>query len=168
MLRQAPAPLWGGSNDTRYEREIAVSVLKNKRGLSQLEFYHNARELRKELTKLLVREFGLKKDNDTLAWVIEQFRNNITALLRDIMWNITAANTIYPVSREELETRRYYQNKAIIACEELFQELQYCNDVLPVKVSLFIPYIDRIQTEIRLLKGWRKSNTQLAKRLGCN
>ncbi|GHT54124.1 hypothetical protein FACS1894106_5340 [Spirochaetia bacterium] len=29
-----------------------MSVLKSKRGLSKLEFYHNARKMRKELTLL--------------------------------------------------------------------------------------------------------------------
>jgi hypothetical protein len=38
-----------------------MSVLKSRRGLSKLEFYHNARKLRKELTGLLLRDFGVHK-----------------------------------------------------------------------------------------------------------
>mgnify|MGYP004570763645 CR=1 FL=1 len=37
-----------------------MSVLKNKRAVSNLEFYHNAIELRKEITMLLLRDFGVK------------------------------------------------------------------------------------------------------------
>jgi hypothetical protein len=33
-----------------------MSVLKNKRGLSKLEFYHNARRMRKEITMLTLRD----------------------------------------------------------------------------------------------------------------
>ncbi|GHT83748.1 hypothetical protein FACS1894137_05730 [Spirochaetia bacterium] len=36
-----------------------MSVLKSKRGLSKLEFYHNARKMRKELTLLTLRDFGI-------------------------------------------------------------------------------------------------------------
>jgi hypothetical protein len=82
------------------------------------------------------------------------------------MWNLTAANTIYPTTLEELAERRRYQNLAIINCERLFQEFQYCGDILPVHVAKFMPYVDRVQYEIRLLKGWRKSNSIIAKRLG--
>ena len=37
-----------------------MSVLKNKRNLSDLEFYRNAIVLRRDLTILLLRNFGIK------------------------------------------------------------------------------------------------------------
>ena len=37
-----------------------MSVLKNKRGLSKLEFYHTARKLREDITNLLLRDFGVR------------------------------------------------------------------------------------------------------------
>lgn len=37
-----------------------MSVLKNKRSLSNLEYYHNAITLRKDITFLLLRDFGVK------------------------------------------------------------------------------------------------------------
>lgn len=37
-----------------------MSVLKNKRSVSSLEFYHNAITLRREITMLLLRDFGIK------------------------------------------------------------------------------------------------------------
>ena len=37
-----------------------MSVIKNKRSLSELEFFHNAIKLRKEMTDLLLRDFGVK------------------------------------------------------------------------------------------------------------
>jgi hypothetical protein len=77
------------------------------------------------------------------------------------MMNITAANTIYPVNDLEVQTRRQYQTAAIITCEQLLQEILYCEDVLPIKVSKFVPYIERIEFEISLLKGWRKANIQI-------
>jgi hypothetical protein len=149
-------------------------VLKKKRGLSKLEFYHNARKMRKELTMLVLRDFGIhsrgaKFKSDTGSQqpegfydeLLEDFCQNIRHLLRNLMMNITAANTIYPVNDLEIQTRRQYQTAAIINCEQLLQEILYCEDVLPVKVSKFVPYIEQVEFEISLLKGWRKANKKI-------
>jgi hypothetical protein len=37
----------------------------------------------------------------------------------------------------------------------------YCEDVIPVKASRFMPYIEQIEFEIKLLKGWRKANNKI-------
>ena len=93
-----------------------MSVLKSKRGLSKMEFYHNARKLRRELTEFLRRDFGVhsrknaSKINPTLPddWYDEDivdFSKNIRILLRNLVWNITAANTIN-ASSEKLVSKR--------------------------------------------------------------
>jgi hypothetical protein len=151
-----------------------MSVLKNKRGLSRLEFYHNARKMREEITKLTLRDFGIysrgaKFKEETGSQqpegyydeLLEEFSKNIRLLLRNMMWNITAGNTIYPANEEELQIRRNRQNAAITNCEMLLQEILYCEDVMPVKASRFLPYIEKIEHEINLLKGWRKSNSKI-------
>jgi hypothetical protein len=151
-----------------------MSVLKNRRGLSKLEFYHNARKMRKELTALTLRDFGVhsrgkKFKEDTGSQqpegyydeLLAEFSRNIRMLLRNMMLNITAANTIYPINHDELIVRRRYQTGAIVNCEQLLQEILYCEDVIPVKASMFMPYIERIELELKLLKGWRKSNTKI-------
>jgi len=157
-----------------------MSVYKNKRNLSRLEFYHKARLMREEITNFLLRDFGVRdkirkiKDDKNIeitviegypSWLIESFRNNIINLLRDLMYNITAANKIYPISLEETAERRKYQNKAIINCEQLLCEFTYCADILPVNLCKFMPYIDKISFEIKLLKGWRKSNNELTRKI---
>jgi len=81
------------------------------------------------------------------------------------MLNITAGNSIYPINEAELLARRQYQTAAIVNCEQLLQEMLYCEDVLPVHVEKFLPYVEEIEFEIKLLKGWRKSNSKLADKL---
>ena len=93
--------------------------------------------------------------------LIAEFSKNVRLLMRNMMWNITAGNTIYPVNDAELQERRIYQDRAIIACEQLHQEILYCEDVIPVKASTFMPYIEQIEFEIKLLKGWRKANSKI-------
>jgi hypothetical protein len=93
--------------------------------------------------------------------LIAEFAKNVRLLLRNLIWNITAGNTIYPVNSAELQERRLYQDRAIVACEQLMQEMLYCQDVIPVKASKFMPYIEQIEFEIKLLKGWRKANSKI-------
>lgn len=157
----------------------AMSVLKSKRGLSKMEFYHNARKLRRELTEFLRRNFGVhsrknaSKINPTLPddWYDEDivdFSKNIRILLRNLVWNITAANTINASSeklveekKKRLSERRGYQNAAIINCQQLIQEFQFCEDSLPINAEKLLPYVESLNLEITLLKGWRKSDNKL-------
>ena len=157
-----------------------MSVLKNKRGLSKLEFYHTARKLRRDITGLLLRDFGVKDKvrqvkgeggervsiiEEFPDWLIAEFRRSIIHILRNLIANITAGNTIYPLNQAELDQRRHYQTQAIINCEQLLQEFHYCEDVLPVAVAKFIPYVEQIEFEIKLLKGWRKANSKINKKI---
>jgi hypothetical protein len=84
-------------------------------------------------------------------------------ILRDLMKNITGANTIYPQTFGELDKRRLYQDEAIVNCEQLIEELTYCTDMLPVKLGNLLPYVDKIDKEVTYLRGWRKDNNRLEK-----
>ncbi|MDR2952578.1 MAG: hypothetical protein LBU82_04965 [Treponema sp.] len=134
--------------------------------------------MRKEITALTLRDFGVhsrgKKFKEETGSaqpegyydeLIEFFTQRIWQLLDNLILNITAGNSIFPVTLEELATRRMYQNAAIVNCEQLLQEILYCEDVMPKKASTFIPYVEKIEFEIRLLRGWRKSNTKLKERI---
>jgi hypothetical protein len=157
-----------------------MGVLKNKRGLSGLEFYHNARKLRKEMTNWLLRDFGVRdkvriekrsgEEPEKISehypeWIINHVREKILLILHNLMMNIVAANTIYPITFDELALRRRYQTGAIINCQQLIQEIDYCDDVMPVSLSKFKPYYEMIEYEITLLKGWRKANNKIAEKI---
>lgn len=47
----------------------------------------------------------------------------------------------------------------------MLQELQYIIEVLPVDANKLLRYVDMIDKEVALLKGWRKANGKIAKRL---
>jgi hypothetical protein len=162
------------------KKENILSVVKNKRGLSKMEFYHTARKLREDMTNMLLRDFGVRdkvrkiKTDDNIevtiieeypSWLINSFRESIMNLLRDLMKNITAGNSIFPINDDELRLRHQYQTMAIVNCEQLLQEIQYCADILPVKLEKFMPYAGNIEFEIQLLKGWRKSSSRINKKL---
>jgi hypothetical protein len=155
-------------------------VLKNKRGLSALEFYHNGRQLRKDMTTWLLRDFGVRDkvriekrpdaEPDKISevypeWLISHLREKILQILHNMMMNIIAANTIFPLTFDELTLRRRYQTGAIINCQQLIQEIEYCEDILPLGLKKFEPYYEAIDYEIKLLKGWRKANSKIAEKI---
>lgn len=170
-----------------------MSVLKSKRKQSQFEVFHHLYKMRKEVTDLLLRDFGydleraekkvsrtfsdrlyeeltpeeqhrynkLKERNQSFdEWFISDERQVIVDCLRTITEEVFVANSIYPTCREELVERRLHQDKAIGQCYRLTQELQYAIETLPVDVNKYLRFADMIQTEINLLKGWRKSDNK--------
>ena len=156
-----------------------MSVLKSKRKPSQFEVFHHLNKLRKDITDLLLRDFGysfekaearllkqfggrtLEQLSETEReryektklrleafddWFIYDQRQVIVNCLRDIM--------------EELVQRRLHQEEAIGHCYRLVQELQYAIETLPVNVNIFLQFGEAIQTEINLIKGWRKADNK--------
>lgn len=178
------------------ERKI-MSVLARKRTLSKLEFYINARRLRKQLLFLLTRDFGIKprarqptfytqgwesQDKELFEailqkygisrvvdtyplWILTMFRDNVTQLLSQMMVHITQAYSVWATTIAEADLRRNAQDLAIADCESLKQELELAVDILPVKADKLIRYVDAINKEIALLKGWRKSDNKRRKDL---
>ena len=160
-----------------------MAVLKNKRALSGLEFYNNAIRLRQEITLLLLRDFGIKdkvrsvkglsgtagmepEDEAKLpAWWIDKERTNLMEICHRMVMNITQANTIYPMHESKFYDRRNFQNHAIGNCEQLLQEMQYIISIVPVDAQKYMRYVDMIEKEIALLKGWRKSDNKILKRI---
>lgn len=98
-------------------------------------------------------------------WLIDNERQKILKILNNLIHNITIANTIYPQHEAEYYERRILQDHAIGNCEELFQEMQYCLDIFPVDANKYMGFVDKINKEIALLKGWRKSDNKTLGRI---
>lgn len=170
-----------------------MSVLKSKRKPSQFEVFHHFYKVRKEVTDLLLRDFGydltkaekdlkrnfggrnveeLNPDEITRyaklkekykafdEWFVMNQRETIMDCLHSIGEEVFTANSIYPTCMEELIERRIHQDRAIGQCYRLTQELQYSIETLPVDVNKYTRFADMIQTEVNLIKGWRKSDNK--------
>ena len=173
-----------------------MSVPKGKRKESQFEVIKHFYRLRKDITDLLLRDFGYsqKKADSSIQklfggkpceelteeqqthynkrkdrqegfenWFIGYQRDTIMDCIRNTTEYIFSANSIYPSSVEELMERRMFQNKAIGQCYRLLQELQYTVEILPVDINKYIRFIEGIEKEIRLLRGWRKKDNKFKK-----
>jgi len=175
-----------------------MTVVKRKRKQSRFEVIHHFYQLRKEMTDLLLRDFGysvkkadfhLKKmfggrDIDELnenekhhyqmrqkrhyafeEWFIYDRRQVIMECFREIQENISLANSTYPTNYVELCERRLRQDRAIGHCHRLLQELQFTIEALPVDVNVYLRFAEKIDRQIDLLKGWRKSDNRFKQAL---
>lgn len=124
-----------------------------------------SKDMSEEDSKLfddLVEKYGITNEIDKYPeWIVDELRRSIMGLLRDLIMNITSANTIYPYYKSEFYERRNFHNLAIINCEQLYQELQYISTIVPVNAEKFTRYLDMIDREIFLLRGWKKSSNRL-------
>lgn len=119
-----------------------------------------------ELFEQIASKYGLSRIvEDYPYWTLEIFRNKLIRLLDEMMENVTNAYTVWATTRAEADYRRVSQDKAIAACESLKQTFELIVDVLPVKVDKLLPYVDAIDREIALLKGWRKADNKRNKTL---
>ncbi|MCC8063669.1 MAG: hypothetical protein LIO70_01125 [Clostridiales bacterium] len=173
-----------------------MSVVKSKRKESQFEVFHHYYKVRKELTDLLLRDFGYSEDksakklakqfggkpyaelSDTEkarhdkmqqrnqafeAWFVMDEREVIMGYLRNLGRCLFSANEIYPQYEDELVQRRLFQEKALGYCTMLKQELQYAIETLPVDINKYTRFAQMLQTEIDLIKGWRRSDNRFKK-----
>lgn len=177
-----------------------MSVPVSRRGISSMEFYNTAVQLRVELSRWLLRDFGIKDKTRRASvvaktarmddadkekflgilakyglteqlteeypdWWIAERRRAVDRLCTQILVNIRGANAIYPNSEEEFWERRNRQNRAIGFVEALMEELQFIVAMLfktlGVDVEKYMPYVDMVDKELTLLKGWRKSDNKV-------
>ena len=175
-----------------------MSVPKGKRKESQFEVIRHYYRLRKDITDLLLRDFGysqkkaenriqrmfggkpyeelteeqqvhykkIESRNEAFEnWFIGYQRDAVMDCIRTATEYIFSANSTYPSSMDELIERRRFQNKAIGQCYRLLQELQYSVETLPVDIEKYARFVEGIEKEIYLLKGWRKKDNKFKRAL---
>ena len=102
-------------------------------------------------------------------WWIKERRRTIDNILSELVAEIRRANSIYPVSIPEYHERRLHQDRAIAQCDVLEEELHYVIDVLArttgIELNKYAPFIELVEKERALLKGWRKSDNRILTRL---
>lgn len=103
---------------------------------------------------------ALQRMHAFAEWFIQDEREAVIQCMRDTTQELYTANAIYPTVPEELTERRIHQDRAVGGCYRLTQELQYAMETLPVDAERYMRFGRMIQTEINLIKGWRKSDNK--------
>ena len=159
-----------------------MSVLLGDRKESKFEAITYSTELHDMLILLMQRGFGVK-DVDSFVRkkyaygeiseenfakyreLMRSFKSKVNQCASLITSNVRAANTIYPRTMHEYETRRDYQNAAIVNCEQLINELQRVVEIFDVDLNLYNRYVKAIDREIGLIKRWRQRDMAIKSRL---
>ena len=100
-----------------------------------------------------------------IEWFIPAEQKSILNLCRNMIHEIFLANEIYPQYLCECDERRLHQDLAIGYCENLIQELQYVITTLHVNIEKYETITKMIVHEQNLIKGWRKSDNKVRKKI---
>ena len=155
-----------------------MSVLAVDRKEAKTEPITFSDELRRMLTELANRDFGVK-DLDELVRVryangIDKYEDfqRYRGLMRDerdkikdlsylLTNNLRAANSIYPKNMREYERRREFQGFGVINCEQLITELQHIVELFDVDLNVYERSVKAIDREIGLIKKWRQRDNKI-------
>ena len=140
------------NNILNKEVYFVMSVHKNQRNVSSLEFYVKASQLRTMVIRFMMNEKRIPKRYRFV------FTMPTIDIMHKMMHNIVAANTIYPTNEAELAERKRLQTAAIASIEEFYQMLQCIIEVLPENLESFKRVLDIANEEIKLIKAWKKSS----------
>ena len=100
-----------------------------------------------------------------IEWFIPDEQKVILNLCRNMIHEIFLANEIYPQHLCECDERRIHQDLALGYCENLIQELKYVITTLPVNIEKYETITKMIVHEQNLIKGWRKSDNKVRKKI---
>lgn len=159
-----------------------MSVLVSDRKESKFEAIAHAIELHNMLIDLMQRGFGVKdlehyvrlryargKDPEEnfakYRYLMQNYKSRIDQAASLLISNVRAANSIYPTSMREYEQRRDYQNRALVNCEQLINELQRVVEIFEVDLNVYKRYTQAIDREIGLIKKWRQRDNRIKSHL---
>lgn len=78
---------------------------------------------------------------------------------------IRRANCIYAMNETEFYERRINMDKAIGCCDSILELMQYAGETLPVDAQKYMRFVEKILLEKKLIKGWRKSDNRLLRKI---
>lgn len=133
-----------------------MSVLKNNRQESSVQFLENAYELQVAVYKLVVK--FPKRYTFILA-------NPIAELAQHCHMNTKCANSIYPANAHELQIRKDYINRAIGNCQNLSSQMDIASNLFSADINGFKPVLPLLRDQLRLLKGLKESDKKRFKTL---
>lgn len=138
-------------------------VKKISRDLKTFTYSAKMGEEDRECFLEICNKYNIDVETEYPMWLIEYYRDWILKLLREMINNITQANTVYPTTLTEFEFRRKFQWMAIGNCYQLLQAMQTAIRVLPVKVDKYMIFVEMIKDELNSLKEWKKSDNRIKK-----
>ena len=121
-----------------------MSVIKNNRNVSTMEFMANARKLQ---------TFTMRKAANFPKKYRFFISLKIADLAKDIYLNVQRGNSIYPTNAHEVQKRKDYFNDAKAAAFCLASQLEIANELFSVDKNDLKEWSRMISFEIQLIKA---------------
>ena len=99
------------------------------------------------------------------TWFLEREKDKVLRILQDLSEYIIRANSIYPTYLAECDQKRAYQDVSLGLCYNLLSEFQHILSIVPIDINKYAGITEKINTEIKLIKGWRAAGNKVRKKI---
>lgn len=139
-------------------RDFGVKI--NKNSFEVLQKMHNISEEDMELIEFICKKYRVAEHilYEFPGWFMEYERKYLMDSLRRFLMHLRYADAIVVKSNDLHEYRRYHIVQARTECLMIMDEMEYIAKVYPVNMKKFLPLIDCIHYEIKLLNRLEKSD----------
>lgn len=124
-------------------------VYMRNRNLSSFEYFNTAFAIRNDVTRLVTSRDVPKSYRFIFAVPMAE-----TA--RSVVFNLVKADAFYPNTARNVDERKRYMTLALADLNQLYQDMQSLLTMgLPIKAARLEGILDRIDSDIKLIKGAR-------------
>lgn len=124
-------------------------VYMRNRNLSSFEYFNTAVAIRNDVTRLVTSRDVPKSYRFIFAVPMAE-----TA--RSVVFNLVKADAFYPNTARNVDERKRYMTLALADPNQLYQDMQSLLTMgLPIKAARLEGILDRIDSDIKLIKGAR-------------
>lgn len=124
-------------------------VYMRNRNLSSFEYFNTAVAVRNDVTRLVTSRDVPKSYRFIFAVPMAE-----TA--RSVVFNLVKADAFYPNTARNVDERKRYMTLALADLNQLYQDMQSLLTMgLPIKAARLEGILDRIDSDIKLIKGAR-------------
>lgn len=154
-----------------------MSVPVGRRNLSRFEVLYNATKLNDEITSLALRSFGVYSRNSPMrkkyqnlvrhskneAYVdsiIERYKEDLLTSAQNVEINLRLAKSTYPTDLDSFSKRQDYKYLALDECKNIKFILHLIACQFRVDLNVFKNPYETLSTEMKLIKGWIRSDNR--------
>lgn len=133
-----------------------MSVVKSKRGESDMEFIHTARELQ---------IYTIRKCASFPKRYTFYLNRQIADHANKVYQCVVMANSTYPTNIHEVQVRRDYLMKANAILQSLVAQIETAHEIFGLEARVMKHWMDLVGKEIRLVKGTLKKDKERYKNI---
>lgn len=133
-----------------------MSVIKSKRGESEMEFIYNARQL-----QIYTLQKCVSFPKRYTFYVSQPIADSATKIHQ----YVKCANSIYPLNQHEAQMRRDYLIRANAELNSLVSQIEVACELFGIESNKLHYWMSYVETEIRLVKAVMKKDRERYKDL---